>query len=134
MQHLRQLVPAIDHIEVCYDAGGAVSPSLRRKPAPGMLFDAASVLGLDLDPQLDGGRPLARCRLRSLRPDAAPSSLTLATMKSSAARPDFIVSSFPAAVGTILAHHPAEPAFNRFIYPHEIAQRPQDPNLCRRRR
>jgi histidinol phosphatase-like enzyme len=35
---LRQLVPVIDHIEVCY-AGGAAPPSPRRKPTPGMLKD-----------------------------------------------------------------------------------------------
>ncbi len=43
---LRVLVPALDRIEVCYDPGrGEVST--RRKPAPGMLLDAAAALGLD---------------------------------------------------------------------------------------
>jgi D-glycero-D-manno-heptose 1,7-bisphosphate phosphatase len=46
--HLRQLIPEIARIEVCYDPGhGEVSR--RRKPAPGMLLDAAAALGLDLE-------------------------------------------------------------------------------------
>jgi D-glycero-D-manno-heptose 1,7-bisphosphate phosphatase len=44
---LRQLVPEIEHIEVCYDPGQG-EPSRRRKPEPGMLLDAAAALGLDL--------------------------------------------------------------------------------------
>ncbi len=44
---LRQLIPEIDRIEVCYDPGNG-EPSRRRKPEPGMLLDAASALGLDL--------------------------------------------------------------------------------------
>ena len=44
---LRALVPEIDRIEVCYDPGLGES-SRRRKPEPGMLLDAAAVLGLDL--------------------------------------------------------------------------------------
>jgi len=45
--HLQRLIPEISRIEVCYDPGQGES-SLRRKPAPGMLLDAASALGLDL--------------------------------------------------------------------------------------
>jgi D-glycero-D-manno-heptose 1,7-bisphosphate phosphatase len=44
---LMELVPEIDRIEVCYDAGRG-EPSRRRKPEPGMLLDAAADLGLDL--------------------------------------------------------------------------------------
>jgi D-glycero-D-manno-heptose 1,7-bisphosphate phosphatase len=44
---LRQLVPEIERIEVCYDPGLGES-SRRRKPEPGMLLDAAAALGLDL--------------------------------------------------------------------------------------
>jgi D-glycero-D-manno-heptose 1,7-bisphosphate phosphatase len=44
---LRQLVPEIERIEVCYDPGQG-EPSRRRKPEPGMLLDAAAALGLDL--------------------------------------------------------------------------------------
>jgi D-glycero-D-manno-heptose 1,7-bisphosphate phosphatase len=47
---LRELVPAITHIEVCYAPGQGVAHAedYRRKPAPGMITDAASNLGLDL--------------------------------------------------------------------------------------
>jgi len=46
---LRQLVPSIARIEVCYAPGrGETPPDPRRKPAPGMLLDAARELGLDL--------------------------------------------------------------------------------------
>jgi D-glycero-D-manno-heptose 1,7-bisphosphate phosphatase len=44
---LRALVPDLDRIEVCYDPGRG-EPSSRRKPAPGMLLDAAKALHLDL--------------------------------------------------------------------------------------
>ena len=46
---LRQLVPEITRIEVCYAPGREGSPpDPRRKPEPGMLLDAARDLGLDL--------------------------------------------------------------------------------------
>jgi len=49
---LRALVPSIARIEVCYAPGKAHAPHLpedpRRKPAPGMLLDAARDLDLDL--------------------------------------------------------------------------------------
>ena len=41
-------LPEIDRVEVSYDPGGAVGPALRRKPAPGMLLDAANALGIAL--------------------------------------------------------------------------------------
>lgn len=44
---LRELVPEITLIEVCYDDGCRIVSS-RRKPGPGMLLDAAQALGLDL--------------------------------------------------------------------------------------
>jgi D-glycero-D-manno-heptose 1,7-bisphosphate phosphatase len=44
---LRQLVPAIDRIEACYDPGRG-EKSRRRKPEPGMVLDAAEALGIDL--------------------------------------------------------------------------------------
>jgi D-glycero-D-manno-heptose 1,7-bisphosphate phosphatase len=44
---LLELIPALDRIEVSYDAGRG-EPSTRRKPAPGMLLEAASILGIDL--------------------------------------------------------------------------------------
>ena len=48
--HLRALVPSIERIEVCYAPGqGRMHPEdYRRKPAPGMLSDAAKNLNLDL--------------------------------------------------------------------------------------
>jgi D-glycero-D-manno-heptose 1,7-bisphosphate phosphatase len=46
---LRQLIPQIARIEVCYAAGrGETPPDPRRKPEPGMLLDAAAALSLDL--------------------------------------------------------------------------------------
>ena len=46
---LRQLLPEIARIEVCYAPGrGETPPDPRRKPAPGMLLDAARHLDLDL--------------------------------------------------------------------------------------
>ena len=46
---LRRLIPEIAHIEACYAPGkGETPPDPRRKPSPGMLLDAARVLGLDL--------------------------------------------------------------------------------------
>ena len=44
---LLEKIPEIDRVEVCYDPGRGET-SLRRKPAPGMLLDAANVLGIDL--------------------------------------------------------------------------------------
>jgi D-glycero-D-manno-heptose 1,7-bisphosphate phosphatase len=44
---LMQLIPEIDRVEVSYDPGRG-EKSLRRKPAPGMLLDAAKALGIDL--------------------------------------------------------------------------------------
>ena len=44
---LKNLLPEIDHIEVCCDAGyGKVNR--RRKPEPGMLEDAAALLEIDV--------------------------------------------------------------------------------------
>ena len=49
---LKELVPQIVQIEVCYASGQVHAPHLpadpRRKPAPGMLLDAARSLNLDL--------------------------------------------------------------------------------------
>lgn len=46
---LRTLIPELARIEVCYDAGrGLETDSPRRKPAPGMILDAAKELNLDL--------------------------------------------------------------------------------------
>ena len=49
---LRQLIPQIARVEVCYAPGTSHAPELppdsRRKPEPGMLLDAARELELDL--------------------------------------------------------------------------------------
>jgi len=44
---LQRLIPEIDRVEVSYDPGRG-EESRRRKPAPGMLLDAAQALGIDL--------------------------------------------------------------------------------------
>jgi D-glycero-D-manno-heptose 1,7-bisphosphate phosphatase len=102
--YLRELVPGIDRIEVCYDVGGAVPPSLRRKPAPGMLFDAARALGLDLARSWMVGD-----RWRDIDCGHAAGCRTIfidfGYDEKLRARPDFIVSNFPAAVGIILTHY-----------------------------
>ena len=50
---LRELIPQITRIEVCYAPGESHAPNLppdrRRKPEPGMLLDAARELALDLE-------------------------------------------------------------------------------------
>lgn len=47
---LRELVPALTHVETCYAPGQGIAhaDNYRRKPAPGMITDAAKALGLDL--------------------------------------------------------------------------------------
>ena len=46
---MRTALPDLDRVEVSYDPGGSGSPAApRRKPAPGMLLDAADALGISL--------------------------------------------------------------------------------------
>ena len=47
---LRELIPQLDRVEVCYAPGldPTSPPDRRRKPEPGMLLDAARALNLDL--------------------------------------------------------------------------------------
>lgn len=45
---MQAALPEIDRVEVSYDAGGSGVPAPRRKPAPGMLLDAAETLGISL--------------------------------------------------------------------------------------
>ena len=103
-KNLRLLVPEIDRIEVCYDSGRDGSPSPRRKPAPGMLFDAAKALGVDLAcswmvgdrwRDIDCGHS-AGCRTIFI---------DFGYSEELRIRPDFVVSNFTAAAGIILAHH-----------------------------
>ncbi|HET7534864.1 MAG TPA: HAD-IIIA family hydrolase [Candidatus Didemnitutus sp.] len=98
---LRSLVPAIDRIEVCYDPGRGEA-STRRKPAPGMLLDAAAALSLDLTRSwmvgdragdIDAGHA-AGCRTIFIDwgyAEPAPKQ-----------NPDFIVTSLVEAAGIIL--------------------------------
>ena len=105
---LRELLPELDRIEVCYDPGrGEVSR--RRKPEPGMLFDAAAALGLDLARSwmvgdrwrdVDCGR---RAGVRTVFIDFAYDERLQAT-------PDFTVRSFAEAAKVILAPPSPEPA------------------------
>lgn len=99
---LRELIPMIDEIEVCYDPGRG-EPSTRRKPAPGMLLAAARVLGIDLAQSwmigdrwgdIDAGHA-AGCRTVFI--DRGYSE------RSPERAPHFTAKSFSQAVGIILA-------------------------------
>lgn len=104
---LQTLVPEIARIEVCYDAGRDASiPSPRRKPAPGMLLDAARDLSLDLAPSwmigdrwrdIDCGQ---RAGVRTVFIDRG-------YRESLRTAPDFTVTSFGAAAAIVLAHRQA---------------------------
>jgi D-glycero-D-manno-heptose 1,7-bisphosphate phosphatase len=100
---LLSLVPSITRIEVCYDPGRG-EESRRRKPAPGMLLDAARELGLDLARSwmigdrwrdIDCGR---RAGVRTVFIDFGYAE-ELQT------KPDFTVSSFAEAARIVLAQH-----------------------------
>ncbi len=104
---LLTLVPSISRIEVCYAPGKAHAPHLpedpRRKPAPGMLLDAALALNLDLSRSwmvgdrwrdIDCGR---RAGVRTVFID-------FGYAEELRAQPDYTVSSFAAAAAAILAH------------------------------
>ncbi len=99
---LLRLVPEIDRIEVCYDPGRG-EPSLRRKPEPGMLLDAARALGLDLPRSwmvgdrwrdIDCGR---RAGVRTVFID-------FGYAEKREVSPDFTVKNFAEAARIILAH------------------------------
>jgi D-glycero-D-manno-heptose 1,7-bisphosphate phosphatase len=102
---LRELVPEIARIEVCYAPGqGKPHPDdHRRKPEPGMLLDTARDLGLDLARSwmvgdrwrdIDCGR---RAGVRTVFID-------FGYAEELRAAPDFTVKTFPEAAGIILAH------------------------------
>ncbi len=100
---LSRLVPEIARIEVCYAPGGdETPPDPRRKPEPGMLFDAASSLNLDLAHSwmigdrwrdIDCGR---RAGVRTVFID-------FGYQEALQAKPDFTVKSFTDAARIILA-------------------------------
>lgn len=106
---LRSLVPALDRIEVSYAPGQGIAhpEDRRRKPAPGMLTDAAAALGLDLARSwmvgdragdIDAGHA-AGCRTIFL--DRGYSE------KAPARAPHFTARSLTEAAGIILAGAPA---------------------------
>jgi D-glycero-D-manno-heptose 1,7-bisphosphate phosphatase len=104
---LQRLLPEIARIEVCYAPGeGAAHPeNRRRKPAPGMLTDAAQALGLDLARSWMIGD-----RWRDIDCGAAAGCATVfidwgydETLRR---QPNFTVRSFAEATGIILAQPP----------------------------
>ncbi len=106
---LRELLPEIARIEVCYAPGtpaGAPSgtaPDRRRKPEPGMLLDAARELGLDLARSwmvgdrwrdIDCGK---RAGVRTVFIDHGYA-------EELREKPDFVVKSFAEAAAVVLQH------------------------------
>jgi D-glycero-D-manno-heptose 1,7-bisphosphate phosphatase len=100
---LRELIPEIDRVEVCYAPGkGAAHPDdYRRKPEPGMIRDAAAALGLDLTRSwmigdrwrdIDCGK---RAGLRTVFID-------FGYAEELREQPDFIVKTFAAAAEVVL--------------------------------
>lgn len=101
---LRALLPEIDSIEVSYAAGlPGDPPDPRRKPAPGLLLDAAEQYGIDLTQSW-----LIGDRWRDIDAGAAAGVRTIFIDfnydESLRAKPDFTVSSFGEAARIILAH------------------------------
>jgi D-glycero-D-manno-heptose 1,7-bisphosphate phosphatase len=103
-ERLRELVPEIQRIEVCYAPGqGRADPAdYRRKPEAGMLLDAARDLGIDLSRSwmvgdrwrdVDCGQ---RAKVRTVFID-------FGYAEELRAAPDFIVKSFAEAARIILA-------------------------------
>jgi D-glycero-D-manno-heptose 1,7-bisphosphate phosphatase len=106
---LIQLIPGLDRIEVAYAPGKGIAhpEDYRRKPAPGMLTDAAQALGLDLAHSwmvgdragdVDAGHA-AGCRTILIDHGYAE--------KAPDCPPHFIVKNLGEAAGIILAHPPA---------------------------
>ena len=101
---LQRLVPSLDLIQVCYHGGAAHGqPCSCRKPAPGLLLDAAQTLGLDLPRSwmvgdrwgdIDAGHA-AGCRTVLIDHGY--------TERTSARPPHFTVKNLTQAVGIILA-------------------------------
>lgn len=100
---LRQLVPSIEHIEVCYAPGQGIAhpEDHRRKPEPGMLTDAARNLGLDLTRSWMVGD-----RWRDIdcgqRAGVRTVFIDFGYAEDLRAAPDFTVKTFPAAAAVIL--------------------------------
>jgi D-glycero-D-manno-heptose 1,7-bisphosphate phosphatase len=105
---LLRMIPAITRIEVCYDPGSSheppgTSPSARRKPAPGMLLDAAALLGLNLAQSwMIGDRWLdLECGKRA---GVRTVFIDLGYSESLQSAPDFTATSIGAAASIVLAH------------------------------
>ena len=100
--HLRKLIPEIARIEVCYDAGRDGVVSSHRKPAPGMLLDAAAALDLDLSRSWMIGD-----RWRDIDSGASAGCRTIfidwGYAEALRQKPDFTVRNFAAAAAIILA-------------------------------
>ena len=99
---LRELVPQIDLIQVCYHAGNDHGqPCECRKPKPRLLLDASERLGLDLARSWMVGD-----RWRDIDCGTAAGVRTIfidwGYDEKLRARPDYIVKSFPEATGIIL--------------------------------
>ena len=102
---LRQLVPAIAHIEVCYAPGRPGDPpDPRRKPEPGMLLESSLLLGLDL-----GRSWMIGDRWRDIdcgqRAGVRTVFIDFGYAEKLHTAPDFTVSSFAEAARIILAQH-----------------------------
>lgn len=103
---LRQLIPSISHIEACYAPGQGIDhpENYRRKPAPGMLTDAAMLLGLDLARSWMVGD-----RWRDIdcgqRAGARTVFIDFGYDEALRAPPTHTVRTFPAAAAIILASH-----------------------------
>lgn len=103
---LLSLVPSLDRIEVCY-APGQDRPhpdNSRRKPAPGMLLDAAAALNLDLSTSWMVGD-----RWGDIDAGHAAGCRTILIDRNYAERPPkhqpgFVAKSLAEAAGIILAH------------------------------
>ncbi len=101
---LLRLIPEIERVEVSYDPGQGV-PSRRRKPAPGMLLDAAAALDLDLARSWMVGD-----RWRDVECGKAAGVRTVLIDfgydEKVPSPPDYTVKTFTEAVGAVLAHVP----------------------------
>ena len=112
-------LPQIDRVEVSYDPGGAGGGAPRRKPAPGMLLDAADALGITLSASFMVGD-----RWRDVDCGHAAGCRTVfidrAYRETLRQTPDFTVESFAEAVEVILdaATGPVtDPARKTLVFP-----------------
>jgi D-glycero-D-manno-heptose 1,7-bisphosphate phosphatase len=104
---LRELIPQLDRVEVCYAPGldPTSPPDRRRKPEPGMLLDAARALNLDL-----GRSWMVGDRWRDIdcgrRAGVRTVFIDFGYAEELRAAPDFTVKSFDEAAEVILAAGP----------------------------